>query len=292
MNTQNQQLSIFQTFAASRQMEKEALIQTLFKTIAPADATMEDLVGFLQIAHRFQLDPWAKEIFLIKSKGRVSTYISVDGYATIVNREREYDGCEFTYDQDDQGRIIACTCSMYRKDRTRPTVVTEFLDECMMPNSEAWRKAPGRMLRHRAFVQAARLAFGITGALDEGSEVPGPTIDITDAPAPAPAPVAPKPRRSPPSPGQGDKQEKVRPGSPPETAQASETKAEDVSDEFDVDGCLDALKSAKSMDELKQIYNDYEVDENLQDKPTQLELVQDTFVRMTKRIEREVEKGA
>src|SRR3954471_6182375 len=146
MNAPSQQLSIFSTFAAQRHMEKEALISTLMRTIAPPDASMEDLVGFLQIAHRFDLDPWAKEIFLIKGKGKISTYISLDGYARIVNRQPEYDGCSFSYDQDADGVIRSVTCEMYRKDRTRPTIVTEFLSECQMPESTAWRKSPGRML--------------------------------------------------------------------------------------------------------------------------------------------------
>ena len=150
------------------------------------------------------------------------------------------------------------------------------------------------MLRHRAYIQAARLTFGISGALDEGSDFIPPTeqpIDITPAPAPA-APITPKPRRTPPSPNQGKTIEGEAVKDDPKPEPASETKSQDVSDvaEFDLNGCLDALKAAKTMDELKQIYNDFDPDGNLQDKPTQLEIAQDTFIRMTKRLEREAEK--
>jgi hypothetical protein len=43
--------------------------------------------------------------------------------------------------------------------------VTEFLEECKQgtPN---WKERPYRMLRHKAFMQCARLAFGITGVMD------------------------------------------------------------------------------------------------------------------------------
>jgi phage recombination protein Bet len=279
---QSQQLSIIATYAASRHMEKEALVATLLKTIAPDGASMEDIVGFLQIAHRFDLDPWAKEIFMIKSRGKVSTYVGIDGYSKIVNRQPEYDGCEFTYDQDPDGSITAVTCTMWRKDRTHPMAITEFYSECVPATpSEAWKRSPGRMLRHRAFVQAARLCFGISGALDEGTDLGTPmsvdTVDIT----PAASPVAP--RRQPPSPSRAA----FPNGSKPEPA--SETKSEDVSDKmedaaFDIDGLVDAMEAAKDVNELKAIYQDYEVDENLQGQPELLDRAQNTFVRVNKRL--------
>ena len=264
-------------------MEKEALVATLLKTIAPPEATMEDIVGFLQIAHRFDLDPWAKEIFMIRSKGRVTTYVGIDGYSKIVNRQPEYDGCSFSYDQGSDGSIEAVTCTMYRKDRGHPMAITEFYSECVPATpSEAWKRSPGRMLRHRAFVQAARLCFGISGALDEGTDIGGPvmadTVDIT----PAASPVAP--RRQPPSPNRDKGQSEDKPRQ--ENTPQSETKTEDVSDAatFDVDGLIDAMEGAKDVAQLKQIYNDYDPDGELQGNPELLDRVQNTFIRVNKRL--------
>jgi len=285
---QGQALSIVDEYATSRHMERRALEAVLFKTIMPADASMEDLVAFIQLAHRFDLDPFAREIYCIKSKGRIYPYISVDGYARVINRQEQYDGVEFAYDQDDNGRIVACTCSMFRKDRNRPTVVTEFLDECIMPESTAWRKSPGRMLRHRAFVQAARLTFGISAALDEGSDVGGPAVDLSPPSEPAARAEAPRPRRQPPSPSRA-----AFPQGSGKEQPASETKVEDVSDTnieglmedtFDINGLIDAMESAKTVEELKTVYNDYEVDDNLQGKPELLDRAQDAFVRISKRL--------
>ena len=72
-------------YATERSMEKSALVAVLMNTIMPRDkagnpmASMEDLVGFVQIAHRFDLDPWAKEIYCIVSRGKVQPYVSIDG---------------------------------------------------------------------------------------------------------------------------------------------------------------------------------------------------------------------
>ena len=53
-----------------------------------------------------------------------------------------------------------------RKDRSHPTIVTEYLAECKM-TTEPWKKYPKRMLRHKAFIQCARMAFGFSGIYDE-----------------------------------------------------------------------------------------------------------------------------
>jgi len=53
---------------------------------------------------------------------------------------------------------------------------------------------------------------------------------------------------------------------------------------FDIDGLVDAMEAAKDVNELKAIYQDYEVDENLQGQPELLDRAQNTFVRVNKRL--------
>lgn len=211
MNDQPRQaLSVITAYANERGMERDDLVTVMMATIMPksktnADlATKADLIGFLQICKRFDLDPWAREIFMIVTKGGVlRPYISVDGYSRMANRQPDYDGCEFEYergvirvlrpDPDNNNEMVmtdidgiaAITCRLHIKGRAFPTVVTEFFDECWR-NSEPWNKSPSRMLRHRAFIQAVRLAFGISGAFDYDAvnEIPatagsgdGPLLD-------------------------------------------------------------------------------------------------------------------
>ena len=54
---------------------------------------------------------------------------------------------------------------MYRKDRSHPVQIREYLDECLR-DTDPWKKWPKRMLRHKAFIQAARLAFSLSGIED------------------------------------------------------------------------------------------------------------------------------
>jgi hypothetical protein len=80
------------------------------------------------------------------------------------NEHPQYDGVDFV-DTFTNGKIECVTCKLYRKDRSRPVIVTEYLSECDT-SSPAWKKTPARMLRHRAFMQAIRYAFGFSGVMD------------------------------------------------------------------------------------------------------------------------------
>ncbi|EJN6394922.1 recombinase RecT, partial [Salmonella enterica] len=68
----------------------------------------------------------------------------------------------FSYNKEEG----ACTCKIYRKDRSHPTVVTEYMDECKR-NTQPWQSHPTRMLRHKTLIQCARLAFGFAGIFDQ-----------------------------------------------------------------------------------------------------------------------------
>jgi hypothetical protein len=59
-----------------------------------------------------------------------------------------------------------CTCTLYIKGRSHPVRVTEYKDECFRA-TEPWKTMPKRMLRHKALIQSARVAFGFSGIYDE-----------------------------------------------------------------------------------------------------------------------------
>ena len=92
--------------------------------------------------------------------------MSVDGWNKIMNQHPQFDGIEFNHATDEKGQVVSVTATIYRKDRQRPTVVTEFLSECNT-GSQPWKQYPSRMLRHAAMKQAIRLAFGLSGITPE-----------------------------------------------------------------------------------------------------------------------------
>lgn len=124
--------------------------------------TCEQMTAFLIVAKQYDLNPFTKEIYGSTSQqGRVLPIVGVDGWTKLVNEQPTYDGVEFSYNDEDK----SCTCSIYRTDRTRPTVITEYHDECVA-DTESWKKKPKRMLRHKSLIQCARIAFSFSGIYD------------------------------------------------------------------------------------------------------------------------------
>lgn len=149
-------------------MNKEAFEATIRKTLMPANISVsnEQLAAFLLVAKQFNLDPITKQIFAYPAKGGgIQAVVSIDGWMTMINNHPQFDGMEFD-DVLADGKLIAITCRMYRKDRNRPVSVTEYMEECKQ-NSPTWSKWPARMLRHKAAIQAARYAFSFSGIVDE-----------------------------------------------------------------------------------------------------------------------------
>ncbi|WP_308463985.1 recombinase RecT [Acinetobacter ursingii] len=144
--------------------------------IDPVEVTGNQPVGLVW------LSPDCKHFSKAKGGG-ITPVVGIDGWARIINDNPVCDGIQF--EQDDE----SCTCKIYRKDRSHPTVVTEYLSECQ-GTSEPWKKYPKRMLRHKALIQCARVAFGFSGIYDEDearriddcqtSQVKTVTSDIPD----------------------------------------------------------------------------------------------------------------
>ena len=149
----------------------ETLKSTAFKS--STQVTDEQMTALLIVANQYGLNPFTREIFAFPDKGGIVPVVGVDGWSRIMNTHAQFDGMDFKSDDN------SCTCIIYRKDRTHPTSATEYMDECKRDNSPAWKSHPRRMLRHKAMIQAARLAFGFTGIYDQDEAERIVEIDVT-----------------------------------------------------------------------------------------------------------------
>ena len=152
------------TLASKLGMEAEAageLMGVLKATAFKGQVSDAQLSALLVVANQYGLNPWTKEIYAFPDKNNgIVPVVGVDGWARIINSHPQFDGMEFEQDSD------SCTCIMYRKDRTRPIRITEYRDECAR-GTGPWQSHPKRMLRHKAMIQCARIAFGFVGIYDE-----------------------------------------------------------------------------------------------------------------------------
>lgn len=138
------------------------LIETLKATAFKGQVSDAQMTALMVVANQYGLNPWTKEIYAFPDKNNgIVPVVGVDGWSRIINNHPQFDGIEF--EQNDE----SCTCIIFRKDRNRPTKVTEWMAECRRSNAGPWQSHPKRMLRHKAMIQCARLAFGYGGIYDQ-----------------------------------------------------------------------------------------------------------------------------
>ena len=152
---------------ASRfKVEPMKLLGTLKATVFK-NATNEELLALVVVANEYNLNPLTQEIYAFPNSqgGGITPVVSVDGWINILNRHPNFDGLEFEY-AEEAGRPVSCTAVIHSKDRTHPVRVTEYFAECARKTGP-WTQYPRRMLRHKALIQGARIAFGFSGIYDE-----------------------------------------------------------------------------------------------------------------------------
>lgn len=179
ITTQGKQ-SLIAKFGERFSIEPDKLMHilrnTCFKTKEPA--TMEQMAALLIVADQYKLNPFTKEIFAFEDKHKgIVPVVSVDGWSRIINEHPQYDGIEFAYSDDivtpPSGKPCPewCEARIFRKDRTRPTIIREYLDEVYQPPrggySGPWQSHTKRFLRHKTLIQGSRVAFGFAGIYDE-----------------------------------------------------------------------------------------------------------------------------
>jgi phage recombination protein Bet len=212
MATPAQKQSLVTRFAEKYHIEPAKLLETLkataFRQRGDTVVTNEQMAALLIVADQYKLNPFTKEIFAFNDKGAIVPVVSVDGWARIINEHPAFDGLEFEYSEEIVTIAGAkpcpawCEVRIYRKDRARPTVVREYLDEVYQAprgqNAYAgpWQSHTKRFLRHKALIQGARIAFGFAGIYDEDeanrivdAQTARTMVDVTPATAQAAAPT-------------------------------------------------------------------------------------------------------
>lgn len=159
----------------------EAFSNVMAKSIMPNEkARPEEITAFLMVAKEYNLNPITKEIYAFPNRGGIQPIVSIDGWLKIINSHPQFDGMDYADKLDENGKLIAVTCRIYRKDRQHPTEMTEYMSECHR-NTDPWKQWPNRMLRHKATIQAARYAFGFSGIADpdEAERISQAPINVT-----------------------------------------------------------------------------------------------------------------
>ena len=172
-------------FGAKYSVDQEKVYGTLCKTAFFDATSIEQVIALLVVADQYGLNPFTREIYAFPDKkGGVVPVVGVDGWNRIAQQHEEFDGLEFHYSEERVTPEDGKECPewveviIYRKDRTHPVVIREYLDECYrgprgqypdgnMKPAGPWHTHTKRMLRHKALIQGYRTAFGFHGIYDE-----------------------------------------------------------------------------------------------------------------------------
>lgn len=163
--------------------EQGDLVSVLKATAFRGEVTDAQMTALLIVANQYRLNPWTKEIYAFPDKNNgIVPVVGVDGWARIINENAQFDGMDFNQSGEmlrmngaKSDAPVWIECTMYRKDRTHPVVVREYLDEVYREPFKGkhgditgpWQSHPKRFLRHKAMIQCARLAFGYVGIYDD-----------------------------------------------------------------------------------------------------------------------------
>lgn len=168
--TAAQHVSLLAKIASRYSVEPAKMLTTLKATAfkSEREVTNEQMMALLIVADQYGLNPWTKEVYAFPDKNNgIVPVVGVDGWSRIINTHQEFDGLEFVDGPADaKGMPEWIECVIHRKDRAHPIRAREYMGECRR-GTGPWLSHPRRMLRHKALIQCARLAFGYTGIYDQ-----------------------------------------------------------------------------------------------------------------------------
>ncbi len=156
----------------------EEELKTIRNTVAK-DSNESEFKMFIALATRYGLDPFNKEIFFWKVKGRPTIMTSRDGYLKIADRHPEYDGLvsDVVRENDNfkrtseginhqyssnRGDIVGAYALVYRKDRSYPIYIFAPFNE-FNASTKVWNQYPSAMILKVAESMALKRAFTVSG---------------------------------------------------------------------------------------------------------------------------------
>jgi len=169
----------------------------------PPLTNAEMMVGMALVA-RYDLDPFAREIYVTRNKGKIMIVLGVDGWIRVLDRTDHYDGFRQSIDRDEGGRVVSVTTTIYSTKRTVPTEYVALASEYAKVGGFVSNVMPVHMLRIFSLRHACRLFTPVSGAMTqeeasymaadpEAGSQPQTLDDLADKLAAPPLPKIPSP---------------------------------------------------------------------------------------------------
>lgn len=184
----------------------------LIRATVAKECTVPEFGMFLELAARYELDPFAREIWAVKMQGRMTILVARDGLLAIANRSTDFIGIEgdVVREHDDfrkqsgealpqhsygastkeRGDITGAWATVFRAGR-KPTYFFAPFEEYMptgrkLNEHSPWNFQTSAMILKCAEAMALRKAYSLTGIVAEeemGNQklVNGATSEVADS---------------------------------------------------------------------------------------------------------------
>lgn len=162
-------------------------IKAVVDTVAPDNASRGEVIQFLSLAHRYQLDPFAGEIWLAKTSQGIKPVTGRDSFIKIAERDYpSYEGYDsgVVYENDefhiertgddvevyhkipglqDRGALLGGYAVVYDCDKRPAVVVRRWEDYKHLHGKHNWKNYGPDMMETRCIVTAHRQQYSISG---------------------------------------------------------------------------------------------------------------------------------
>lgn len=113
---------------------------------------------FVELSQAYGLNPFKREIYAVGYGNNFNVITGYEVYLKRAERTGLLDGYETNWEEDANGSIKSCTCTVYRKDRQHPTKQKVYFAEYNL-GTAIWKSKPHTMIEKVAIAQAFRKAF-------------------------------------------------------------------------------------------------------------------------------------
>jgi phage recombination protein Bet len=166
-------------------------VEAIKRTVA-RDCTDAELVMFLEVCARYNLDPFAKQIYAAKIKGAVQIIVSRDGLLALAHKEEDFKGLtgdvvhrsdtfsvsykdgkrsvthEYAYGGASERDEIIGAWAEVRREGHESTFFFAPMEEYERTNGDTpWKHHPSSMILKVAEVYALRKAYSVSGVVGE-----------------------------------------------------------------------------------------------------------------------------
>ena len=175
-------------------VDPSKMMTTLKATAFKGQVSDEQMMALLIVAEQYGLNPWTKEIYAFPDKNNgIVPVVGVDGWIRIINSNPDVESVTFEDGPPDEKDIpVWIECTIKLRSRPVPLAIKEYFAECSR-NTAPWTSHPRRMLRHKALIQAGRIALGYVGIYDpDEAERVALATDVTPRAAGKPRTAAPR----------------------------------------------------------------------------------------------------